>query len=1104
MLLLCALIVGSGTMWGADIVVTLDNIGQSLSTTANTTAATTNITATGTTENYSLNYYQCKKQASGSSYAMFMTKSVNAYISNHTAMPGNIKSVEVFIMSGAAKATTYDCAFSTTECNTATSGIGAVNITGGNSHVFSNLKANGTINVAGKYFCITLGNANNGQVLKLVITCESTDPFINASNPDDLAYNATNGTISYEIGNYTAGLNVTASTEANWISNFQYNQTNGSGTVSFNTSVNNEAKRSATVVLTLKNANNETLSTKNVTVTQAAIPPLVTIHEPTGGTLVVKNGDATVTSGDRLPVGTVLTIVPTADAMHKFKSWHYKKGNGNWVEMTVTFTYTIDANDVSFKATFNPTYAVNWSVNGTIASTTRFAENEAIVFPNDIADVEGNKFVGWVTETISGKTDVKPTFVTSATMGTEEKTYYAVFAEADEDGEAIEMLNQTLQYDTWTYSGTTSDMGTYRLFAENSYIESNSLDLSKLSKVNVYAGTYGNLSNANKKVSVTAGTTTWGTATLSTSNATTLNEITSNTTLTGNGMLHVVAGGGNGSTTGIRISKVEIFTNDKYSGFCTTVAPDNRTAVNMTGFTFTDPNVATTLVKGEIYETTVTNDQSGWTAAYTYESDNTDVADVDKDGSIYAFAKGTANITAKLNVDKDDPNYKAGDTKSITLAITVVNPSHNVTFSVNGTTSTPDAFEEGEDIEFPDVQDVNGYAFIGWLTAAIDGITESASPVTSATMGTSDVTYYAAYGQSEKKNVTATFDASDISNLTEIDTRKWKDNATGIEMYISNGQRYTGTPNAWNVTKSTSKSDYYMSIGKADCTLKKIEVTVTGTNYAFGDYYAYASVTDDVFEDGTSLTSTVSTEGTVSTLALSDDYEMVALWSGDGYQVRATKIVVDAITTIATGVCTTVPTSATVTISAAKWATYSSAYPLDFTGTCVTAYIVTGSDGESTITKVPVTKVPSKTGLLLKSEQGSYPIPVTAEETDDVTANKLVPVLTGSVSVEAGTEGNVNYVLSVQSGQVVFAWIGSSPATVTAGKAYLTLLNGPKPGASTGAPWLSIEGDDETTGINSVERGALSVEGCYTLDGRRVAQPTKGLYIVNGRKVIIK
>lgn len=158
-------LLGSLNVWGADVIVTLDNIGTSLTSTANTTASTTDIIATGTEDEYTLNYYQCKKQGS----AMLMTKNANPYISNKTPMPGNIKSVQVFINTGAAGKTTYDCAFSATECNAANAatGVGAVNITGGNSNTFE-------ANVEGKYFLITLGNANNGQVLKLVITCEGS------------------------------------------------------------------------------------------------------------------------------------------------------------------------------------------------------------------------------------------------------------------------------------------------------------------------------------------------------------------------------------------------------------------------------------------------------------------------------------------------------------------------------------------------------------------------------------------------------------------------------------------------------------------------------------------------------------------------------------------------------------------------------------------------------------------------------------------------------------------------------------------------------------------------------------------------------------------
>ena len=46
--------------------------------------------------------------------------------------------------------------------------------------------------------------------------------------------------------------------------------------------------------------------------------------------------------------------------------------------------------------------------------------------------------------------------------------------------------------------------------------------------------------------------------------------------------------------------------------------------------------------------------------------------------------------------------------------------------------------------------------------------------------------------------------------------------------------------------------------------------------------------------------------------------------------------------------------------------------------------------------------------------------------------------------------------------------------------------------------------DDDTTGIESVEQSTKADNLYFNLAGQRVVQPTKGLYIVNGKKVIIK
>ena len=185
------------------------------------------------------------------------------------------------------------------------------------------------------------------------------------------------------------------------------------------------------------------------------------------------------------------------------------------------------------------------------------------------------------------------------------------------------------------------------------------------------------------------------------------------------------------------------------------------------------------------------------------------------------------------------------------------------------------------------------------------------------------------------------------------------------------------------------------------------------------------------------------------------------------------------------------------TISNYQWATFSSDKALDFTNVSdVKAYIVTGAEGSTLTTQQVEGAVAANTGLVLFSETAdTYYIPVAEEGTDYASTNKLVAV-TEDTEVSKATDGT-NYVLTVQSDKVVFAYIDAVPAQLKKGQSYLHLdiAEGETP-----APFLGFDGTG-TTGISSVERGAWSVEGCYTLDGRRVAQPTKGIYIYKGKKV---
>jgi hypothetical protein len=90
--------------------------------------------------------------------------------------------------------------------------------------------------------------------------------------------------------------------------------------------------------------------------------------------------------------------------------------------------------------------------------------------------------------------------------------------------------------------------------------------------------------------------------------------------------------------------------------------------------------------------------------------------------------------------------------------------------------------------------------------------------------------------------------------------------------------------------------------------------------------------------------------------------------------------------------------------------------------------------------------------------------------------------------------GNTNFVLNGG----VFKKVSANNNTLAAGKAYLQLPN------TSSAREISFIFDDETTGIKTVSNAAENNGMIFNLNGQRVSSPKGGLYIKNGKKVIIK
>ena len=272
--------------------------------------------------------------------------------------------------------------------------------------------------------------------------------------------------------------------------------------------------------------------------------------------------------------GTIITAVPADGYRVKSGAEGYTvtagtasvTNNGN-----NTFT-VVPSTDCTIQINFEviPIHTATFSINGETSSQD-FGEGADITFPDDPDDINGKKFVGWITETVDGTTTDEPEFVTSATMPTSDITYYAVFATPVE-GDPVETLSQTLTYDTWTYSGTTSNKSSYRLFGNGAYVESASFDLSKLSKVKIFGGTYGGSTTYNT-VTIGDGTNVWKNVEMTGTGNAKEHSFTNGTALSGTKPLRVISTCGDGSDSGIRMSKIEIYTlvpTYTYTNYCTT------------------------------------------------------------------------------------------------------------------------------------------------------------------------------------------------------------------------------------------------------------------------------------------------------------------------------------------------------------------------------------------------------------------------------------------------------------------------------------------------------------------------------------------------------
>ncbi len=184
----------------------------------------------------------------------------------------------------------------------------------------------------------------------------------------------------------------------------------------------------------------------------------------------------------------------------------------------------------------------------------------------------------------------------------------------------------------------------------------------------------------------------------------------------------------------------------------------------------------------------------------------------------------------------------------------------------------------------------------------------------------------------------------------------------------------------------------------------------------------------------------------------------------------------------------TINTSAvSLTIGSLGWATYYGPAALDFSSVSgVTAYTATCTSG-GTFTLTEVSQVPAETPIVLSGSAGTYSVPITTSASA-VSSNDLTGTLTGVVA------GSNYYALAKIDDSTVGFVLVTEGIGIPGGKAYYSA-------SSSARKYFII---DNTTALQSIQKSTTDTDQLFDLQGRKVVNPGKGIYVRNGKKIMIK
>ena len=506
---------------------------------------------------------------------------------------------------------------------------------------------------------------------------------------------------------------------------------------------------------------------------------------------------------------------------------------------------------------------------------------------------------------------------------------------------------------------------------------------------------------------------------------------------------------------------------------------------------------------------------NGAQGTVTYAIAGDAIGAVDNDGIVELYGTcGTATVTATAaaitkEVDGIPTPYKAA-TKSYTIT---VRPRYSVAFYVNGVEEIRREASYGAGVTAPTPAQIGEYSFVGWSNAEVEATDEEPTMVTVAKPSSNDEKYYAVFAKETISGTSGsyTLNYTDVSNsisgnlayadensFTAADDGNWilhvfcdKNSTGGLQINTGKGASIKVPTCHGNITtiEVTCKSNAKKSVGFSE--------NANGSSIATG------------------------TEGTSQTLDLNGKNINGGYIIPVGGTSVITKITVNYGASITRTGFTTYPTKISFGGSPESnytFATFSADQPVVFSGD-VTVYAVSVDDNNNLV-KTEFDKddyfvkdfdeaiveggyyVPANTGVMLRGTANAYNYHF-AETVDEATAPSNNLMIAGTNTVPTETDYKY-YKLTYEDANhqhIGFYWGAAegAPFMTKKGKAYLRL---PKTVNARG--FSLFDDDDTTTGIEKIS-SVMNNGEVYNLNGQRVDNLKKGgLYIVNGKKVVIK